>query len=525
MYEFGIQNGRICHVYWDHIVDLPEEVEVVDVVDDEPCPTTNTVEQCIPQETPRRRSKMAIHKKPTSKKLYVKTANKENKINQSCNETQNPAYPNPSPTTQPMSHSEIPNVNRNMTQQQSEAEVPPPNNSQQEDDDIDSDPDYYQYESEDLHNPMSSDCEDDYDSEQGVWPQGNPTAPFGQVHLELGMEFATMDEFKRSVRKYNIQIGRSIKFSRVEPTKCKAICWDENCPWNIYCSRSNEPRSYQVKTFVDQHVCARRHNNKSADMVWVTEMLEEKIKDQREITCAEAETWFKKEFNVAINYKKIQRAMKKARKKIEGLEREQYAELRDYLNQILLSNPGSTVHLDTTPMPDSLPLFKRVYISFEACKKGFVLGCRPFIGLDGTFLKGFYGGQLLTAIGQYANNQIFSIAYAVVDLETRDNWKWFLEHLHNDLGNYKVHDWNFISDQQKGLIPAMQQVMPGVHHCFCAMHIWNNFTNRWKDKQLKGAVWGCCRATTTQEFDAAMLRLQRINTGAWEYLNKLDLKQ
>ncbi|XLR61959.1 hypothetical protein S83_012631, partial [Arachis hypogaea] len=132
MYEFGIQNGRICHVYWDHIVDLPEEVEVVDVVDDEPCPTTNTVEQCIPQETPRRRSKMAIHKKPTSKKLYVKTANKENKINQSCNETQNPAYPNPSPTTQPMSHSEIPNVNRNMTQQQSEAEVPPPNNSQQE---------------------------------------------------------------------------------------------------------------------------------------------------------------------------------------------------------------------------------------------------------------------------------------------------------------------------------------------------------------------------------------------------------
>ncbi|XP_052114080.1 uncharacterized protein LOC127745429 [Arachis duranensis] len=258
--------------------------------------------------------------------------------------------------------------------------------SSNSDDDIDSDPNCYQYESEDLHSPMSSDCEDDYDSEQGVWPQENPTAPFGQVYLELGMEFATMDEFKRSVRKYNIQIGRSIKFNRVEPTKCKAICWDENCPWNIYCSRSNEPRSYQVKTFVDQHVCARRHNNKSADRVWVTEMLEEKIRDQREITCAEAETWFKKEFNVAINYKKIQRAMKKARENIEGSEREQYAELRDYLNQILLSNPGSTVHLDTTPMPDSLPLFKRVYISFEACKKDFVLGCRPFIGLDGTFL-------------------------------------------------------------------------------------------------------------------------------------------
>ncbi|XP_057733955.1 uncharacterized protein LOC130949176 [Arachis stenosperma] len=140
--------------------------------------------------------------------------------------------------------------------------------------------------------------------------------------------------------------------------------------------------------------------------------------------------------------------MKKARKNIEGSEREKYAELRDYLNQILLSNLGSTVHLDTILMPDSLPLFKRVYISFEACKKGFVLGCRPFIGLDGTFLKGFYGGQLLTAIGQDANNQIFPIAYAVM-LETRDNWKWFLDHLNNDLGNYMVHGWNFISDQQR----------------------------------------------------------------------------
>ena len=47
-------------------------------------------------------------------------------------------------------------------------------------------------------------------------------------------------------------------------------------------------------------------------------------------------------------------------------------------------------------------------------------GCRPFIGLSGTFLKGFYGGQLLTAISQDANNQIFPIAYAVVDSKTRD---------------------------------------------------------------------------------------------------------
>ncbi|RYR47038.1 hypothetical protein Ahy_A07g032945 [Arachis hypogaea] len=113
--------------------------------------------------------------------------------------------------------------------------------------------------------------------------------------------------------------------------------------------------------------------------------------------------------------------MKKARKNIEGSKREHYAELRDYLNQLLLANLISNVHLDTTQMPDSLSLFKRIYISFKSCKKGFVQGCIQFIGLDGTFLKDFYGGQLLTRIGQDVNNQNFSIAYVVVDLDTRDN--------------------------------------------------------------------------------------------------------
>ncbi|RYR40011.1 hypothetical protein Ahy_A09g045669 [Arachis hypogaea] len=155
---------------------------------------------------------------------------------------------------------------------------------------------------------------------------------------------------------------------------------------------------------------SRRHNNKSADRVWVTEMLEEDIRNKKVHLCGGRNL--------------IQKSREKGKKKygriiliIEGSEREQYAELRDYLNQILLSNSGSTVHLDTTPMPNLLPLFKRVYISFEACKKG----CRPFIGLDGTFLKGLYEGQLLTAIGQDANNQIFPIAYAVVDSKIRDN--------------------------------------------------------------------------------------------------------
>jgi len=62
-----------------------------------------------------------------------------------------------------------------------------------------------------------------------------------------------------------------------------------------------------------------------------------------------------------------------------------------------------------------------LYICLDACKRGFKVGRRPFIGLDGCFLKGYYGGQLLFDVGQDVNNAIFVIVYAVADVEDKDN--------------------------------------------------------------------------------------------------------
>ncbi|KAL4299629.1 hypothetical protein AHAS_Ahas17G0120000 [Arachis hypogaea] len=87
----------------------------------------------------------------------------------------------------------------------------------------------------------------------------------------------------------------------------------------------------------------------------------------------------------------------------------------------------------------------RVYVCLSACKRGFVEGCRPFIGLDDTFLRGYYGGQLLTAIGANTNNHIFLIAYAIVESETKNSWKWFLEFLQDDVGEHAANGFNLMT--------------------------------------------------------------------------------
>jgi len=70
--------------------------------------------------------------------------------------------------------------------------------------------------------------------------------------------------------------------------------------------------------------------------------------------------------------------------------------------------------------------------------------------VDGCFLKGKYGRELLTTVGRDGNDQILPIAYAIVEVENKDSWKWFLELLIDDLGGDAVGaSCTFISYQQK----------------------------------------------------------------------------
>jgi hypothetical protein len=73
-------------------------------------------------------------------------------------------------------------------------------------------------------------------------------------------------------------------------------------------------------------------------------------------------------------------------------------------------------------------------MSLAACNEGFRKACRPVIGVNDCFLNGRYEGQLLAAVGRDPNNNIYPIAIAVVEAETKDSWSWFLETLVGDLG-------------------------------------------------------------------------------------------
>ncbi|GMI64947.1 hypothetical protein HRI_000164000 [Hibiscus trionum] len=122
-----------------------------------------------------------------------------------------------------------------------------------------------------------------------------------------------------------------------------------------------------------------------------------------------------------------------------------------------------------------------------------------FLGLDGCFLKGQFKSDLLSAVGRDSNNQMYLVQWAIVEVECTDSWAWFLNLLVVDLDLKNGFGFTIISDQQKGLKIAINDVLPKVEHRNCARHVFVNWIGRKKAKCYEFDFWEIVKATTERE--------------------------
>ncbi|GKV08616.1 hypothetical protein SLEP1_g20223 [Rubroshorea leprosula] len=142
---------------------------------------------------------------------------------------------------------------------------------------------------------------------------------------------------------------------------------------------------------------------------------------------------------------------------------------------------------------------------------------RPILGLDGAFLKGSCKGQLLSAVGRDANNQMYPIAWAIVVGESTSTWTWFLEFLNHNLKIGDGEYYTFVLDQQKNLFPKAR-------HRRCAWHIYANFRKEHKGKALQRWFWITTKSTNEGEFKRNLEELNKSKPAAKDYVMKLDPK-
>nr|CAH66619.1 OSIGBa0144C23.5 [Oryza sativa] len=274
--------------------------------------------------------------------------------------------------------------------------------------------------------------------------------------FEIGMTFAGRAKFKEAVIKYGLVTNRHIRFPKDEAKKIRARCSWKDCPWFIFASNGTN--------------CDWFQSNPS----WKLQSLKKTVR---------------LDMFADVSISKVKRAKGIVMRRIYDACRGEYSKVFEYQAEILRSNPGSTVAI-CLDHEYNWPVFQRMCVCFDACKKGFLAGCRKVIGLDGCFFKGACNGELLCALGRDPNNQMYPIAWAVVEKETKDTWSWFIGLLQKDL-NIDPHGagWVIISDQQKGLVSAVEEFLPQIEHRMCTRHIYANWRKKYRDQAFQKPFW------------------------------------
>lgn len=268
---------------------------------------------------------------------------------------------------------------------------------------------------------------------------------------------------------HSVLNGREVTFKKNGGDRVVALC-SQNCGFRVYVARVGTKETFMLKSIQSKHDCRRVFRNKNATVSWVAKQIVDKVTSNSKMTAVEVIDDIRNRFATGITPHITWKAKKLALEMVEGDVRRQYSQLWSYYAELRRSCSGNTCKLKIDRRGENLqPRFSRFYFCFDGSKRAFRECYRPFIGVDGCHLKSQYGGQLLVAIARDPNDQNLPLAFAVVETECKDSWRWFLTQLLDDIGHPSQRPLVLLSDQQKGLIPYVRELMGDVSTGFACV--------------------------------------------------------
>ncbi|KAL0461376.1 UNVERIFIED_CONTAM: hypothetical protein Slati_0025200 [Sesamum latifolium] len=346
------------------------------------------------------------------------------------------------------------------------------------------------------------------------------------IEFEVGQIFNDVQYFKDTLADYKVQEGFQMKRMHNTKKKQTACCKAEGCNWRIHASTWIDGTTFKVKTYSGPHTCKMTEKSKGASSSSIAQKYEKAFKTyQSNLTIDDLNASLVQDYGVHVSATKLYRARKKALENIDGDFANSYSKLPKYAQALRDTNNGVYCKLLCDGLdicnPTCNPILKRFFVSFSAQRQEFKNGCRPFIAVDGCFLKGPFKGELFTTVTLDANSTIFPIAIMVAEGESGDSWEYFLDCLKDHLGDNR--SITFMSDRQKGLINAVSKKWPEAKHRYCAWHRYNNFKVLYPGPKFKALYWAAVKAFNEDDFKNVMVEMIHESEKAWEWMMSEEL--
>ncbi|KAM6564784.1 hypothetical protein CsatB_024782 [Cannabis sativa] len=355
--------------------------------------------------------------------------------------------------------------------------------------------------------------------ENNVYTTSLSGTPSGEIYL--GKLYKNKEELKNVVGRYALKNNFEWMVSKSGTDVFYVTCKDENCKWRLRGKKKALCDMFEVTVFHNEHTCNldSRHSDHRQAAPWVIgHIIKNKYtSDGSNYKAKDIQRDMFDEYGIKMSYEKAWRCREKAVMYKRGTPAESYTKLYGYFYMLEQNNPGTI-----TDIVSEDNRFKYCFWSLDACRKGFKY-CRPVISIDGTFLKTKYGGTLLVAVAYDANNQLFPVAFAIVDSENHDSWKYFLRKLKEAIG--PVENLMFISDRHQSIEHAVDVVFPEACHCACFKHITMNVNHKFKTDVCNKQIWLAAYAWNKTECDRHFEVLKQMDPAIATYVEQIGFEK
>ncbi|XP_026457286.1 uncharacterized protein LOC113358003 isoform X1 [Papaver somniferum] len=287
----------------------------------------------------------------------------------------------------------------------------------------------------------------------------------------VNQRFNNAHEFRDALRKFSIAHGFAYVLKKNDSHRVTVKCKAEGCPWRIHASRLSTTQLFCIKRMTPTHTCEGSvvTSGYQATTSWIAGIIKEKLRESPNYKPKDIADDLKRDYGIELKYAQAWRGKEIAREQLLGSYEDAYSQLPYFCGKIMETNPGSLATFSTKE--DSS--FQRLFISFHASLYGFNQACRPLLFLDSTPLNSKYQGTLLHATAADGNDGIFPVAFAIVDVEDDDNWRWFLIQLKEAVSTSRAI--TFVADIKKGLKESIPEVFENGHHSYCLRYLTENF--------------------------------------------------
>ncbi|KAL2930758.1 Halomucin [Bienertia sinuspersici] len=260
---------------------------------------------------------------------------------------------------------------------------------------------------------------------------------------KVGQRFPNRKSFKEAVTKYAVYQGRNLSFvgsnkNRQQRFEVKCL---PGCAFRLYASWDSGRDCFLLKSVDTGHCCSRNmEKNKQLKSPWLAQQFLEIFKARPHWPAKDIIETVKRAYRVLISRDVAYKVKYHAHKLLHGSMKDHYLKVGRYLKYMKQNSPDTKLVLVTDQ--ESRPeVFKRLFVCFDGVAKGWIEGCRKVLCVDACFLKTFLGGQLLAAIGRDGNDQMYPVAWAVVEGENNQSWEWFINEVKQSLQLNDGQEW------------------------------------------------------------------------------------